>query len=170
MMARQHLPSEEGWTIEVHATDLSERVLTKAREALYPIDRVQPIPEDFKRRYVLRGVGDRDGWARVAEEIRELVHFSRFNLADPADSLPGPFDLVACRNVLIYFRAVDRTAVIERLLRPLDADGLLLVGHSESLREGPPGLRPLGSMVYCRREAPWQRPARAASRATPAKR
>jgi chemotaxis protein methyltransferase CheR len=170
MMARHHLPIDEGWTIEIHATDLSERVLAKAREALYPIDRIQPIPEELKRRYVLRGVGEREGWARVAEEIRELVQFSRFNLADPTMSLPGSFDLVACRNVLIYFRAVDRTAVIDRLLRSLDPGGLLLVGHSESLREGPPDLRPLGTMVYCRREAPWQRPVRPASRAVAGKR
>jgi chemotaxis protein methyltransferase CheR len=160
MLLRSGLPPEEGWSIDILATDLSERVLEKAREAVYPVERIEPIPEPLRRQFMLRGVGARAGFARVADEIRGLVRFERLNLAEAAATAPGPFDLISCRNVLIYFRPADRRTVVERLVRSLDGEGLLLVGHSESLRDGPDGLRSLGAMTYCRERSGWQRPTR----------
>ena len=164
MLLRAALPVEEGWSIDILATDLSERVLERARESVYPMEKLEPIPEALRQRFLLRGVGARTGFARVAEEIRGLVRFDHLNLADPSQWTAGPFDLVSCRNVLIYFRPPDRLGVVERLVRTLDREGLLLVGHSESLRDGPTGLRSLGAMTYCRVDSGWHRPAQLPSR------
>jgi chemotaxis protein methyltransferase CheR len=132
MVLRHHLPAEEGWDIQILATDLSTRVLERARQALWPVQKAEEIPKRYLRAYMLRGVGGQEGRMKAGPELRALVRFQQVNLND-GHGLVGRFDLVFCRNVLIYFDAASRARAMERLLGHLSPHGMLFLGHAESL-------------------------------------
>lgn len=141
-------PEASGWSLEVTATDISTRVLARAREAAYPLQRASEIPAELLRRYMLRGVGSQEGRMRAGPALRERVRFERANLLGQPFPVRGPFDLVFCRNVLIYFRPEDKRRVVDRILPLLAPGGLLLLGHAESLSGLHEGLRAVGPMSY----------------------
>jgi chemotaxis protein methyltransferase CheR len=121
-----------GWELEVLATDLSTKVLARAERATWPLEKAAEIPEGPRKAFMLKGFGAQEGLMRAGPEIRAIVRFARVNLV--GDWPPGPpFDLVFCRNVLIYFDRAVKTRVVERLLDRLDARGYLFIGHAESL-------------------------------------
>jgi chemotaxis protein methyltransferase CheR len=132
MVLRHHLPASEGWDIDILATDLSTRVLEQARQARWPVEKASEIPKHYLRGYMLKGVGRQEGKMKAGPELRALVRFQRVNLND-GQGLVGRFDLVFCRNVLIYFDAASRARAVERLLGHLSPRGLLFLGHAESL-------------------------------------
>jgi chemotaxis protein methyltransferase CheR len=116
-------------------TDISTQVLARARAATSPASAVAPIDRTRRGRWFRRQGAEDDPDARytVRDELRERVTFARLNLAQPPFPMRGPFDVVFCRNVMIYFDDPVRQALIaeiERLLRP---GGLLFTGHSETL-------------------------------------
>ena len=150
MVLRHHLPEEEGWDIQVLATDLSTRVLERARQALWPVDKAEEIPKHYRRAYMLRGVGSQEGKMKAGPELRSLVRFQRVNLND-GEGLVGRFDLIFCRNVLIYFDAASKARAVERLLSHLSPHGLLFLGHSESLSGPTWGVRTVMPTVYAPR-------------------
>lgn len=143
-----HCPPEQGWVVDILATDLSTRALAVARDAEWPIDKASQVPEHYRRAFMLRGKGEREGRMRATRELRDRVRFARVNLIDETYDVAGPFDLIFCRNVLIYFSPESRARVIERLTRHLAPGGLLFVGHAESLREHRGALRPVSPTVY----------------------
>ncbi|WNG40761.1 protein-glutamate O-methyltransferase CheR [Archangium minus] len=132
MVLRHHLPQREGWDIQVLATDLSTRVLERARQALWPLEKSEEIPTHYLRAYMLKGTGSQEGKMKAGPELRELVRFQRVNLND-GQGVVGRFDLIFCRNVLIYFDAASKERAVDRLLNHLSPNGLLFLGHSESL-------------------------------------
>ena len=148
MSLMKHFPEEQGWVKEILATDICTRVLEKARAALYPIEKAKEIPTEFLRNYMLKGRGEQREFMKVIPEVRRSVRFARANLH--ADSYPvlGFFDLIFCRNVLIYFDQRSKEKVIAGILRHLAPGGLLFVGHSEHLGSTVPGLRPVAPTVY----------------------
>ena len=148
MLLMKHFPEEQGWDKEILATDICTRVLEKARAALYPIDKAKEIPTEFLRNYMLKGRGEQREFMKVIPEVRRSVRIARANLH--ADSYPvlGFFDLIFCRNVLIYFDQQSKEKVIAGILRHLAPGGLLFVGHSEHLGSTVPGLKPVAPTVY----------------------
>jgi len=136
------------WNFEILATDISSKVLNKAVEAIYPVDRFHEIPSDFQRKFVLIGVGERQGSFRMAPEVRACVKFARVNLTATAQHELGSFDFVFCRNVLIYFSAETRRRVVRWLCSHVKPGGHLWAGHSESLHELDPRLRTVVPTVY----------------------
>ena len=148
MQLLEFMPPSEGWTHEILATDISTRVLDTARRAEWPIDKAPEIPSEYLQRYMLRGVGNHVGVMRAGRAVREIVSFARLNLHDPSYAVPGQFDLIFCRNVLIYFTPEGRAEVIERLTNRLNPGGLLFVGHAESLHAHRDRLRPVLPTVY----------------------
>lgn len=130
------------------ATDLCMEVLQKAVAAIYPEDVAGPIPIEMRRRYLLRR---RDGAAsqvRIAPEIRRTVRFARLNLMDEAYSVEGLYDVIFCRNVLIYFDRADQEAVLRRLAARLVPGGYLFLGHSETITNMSLPLQPAGPTVF----------------------
>ena len=150
MQLLTHCPETDGWTVELLATDISTHALRLAQAATWPSDKAQEIPERYLKRYMLRGVGDHIGRMRAGEEVRRAVCFGRMNLNDETYPISGQFDLIFCRNVLIYFSAERRAAVIERLTDRLAPGGLLFVGHAESLHAHRARLTPIAPTVYSR--------------------
>lgn len=119
-----------GW--EVFGSDISVRVLERARNGLYPLERVDRIPGDYLKRFCLKGVGDYDGMLLIDKSLRERVRFEQVNLITPLPDV-GRFDVIFLRNVMIYFDADTKRRVVEQLLKVLKPDGHLFIGLSESL-------------------------------------
>ncbi|WP_081681095.1 protein-glutamate O-methyltransferase CheR [Cellulomonas sp. URHD0024] len=119
------LPSGAG--VDILATDLSEQVLTKAREARYsPLEVNRGLPAAMLVRHLTRSGGD---W-QVSQELRGLVTFQAHNLLDAPPN--GPFDVVFLRNVLIYFDLATKRAILDRVRRVMRADGILVLGAAET--------------------------------------
>ena len=139
-----------GWQIEVMATDLSTRVLDEARAAVWPIEQSREIPERYLKAFMLRGVAENQGYMKAGPELRALVRLGQLNLHADRYALDGTFDLIFCRNVLIYFNAEGRAAVVKKLLQHLAPDGMLFLGHAETLDAARFGLRSVGPAVHAR--------------------
>ncbi len=117
---------------EVFASDISTRVLERARSALYALERAETIPRALLQRHCLKGSGPYEGSFLLSRAIRARVKFDQINLTRPLPEV-GEFDLIFLRNVLIYFDSPTKRAVVERLARQLRLEGRLVIGHSESL-------------------------------------
>ncbi|WP_225409944.1 CheR family methyltransferase [Stigmatella hybrida] len=150
MVLRHHLPASEGWEIDILATDLSTRILEQARQARFPVKKAQEIPKHYLRAFMLRGVGSQEAWMKADAELRGLVRFHRVNLND-GHGVVGRFDIIFCRNVLIYFDQTSRAQAVERLLSHLSPSGLLFLGHSESLVGLGARMRAVMPTVYTQR-------------------
>ena len=133
MALLEAFPLAEGWSLEVVASDLSTRVLERARAGIWPMSRADEIPEAWLKRYMLRGRRSQEGMLAAGPALRRLIRFQRVNLNDAEYGLAGRFDLVFCRNVLIYFDDASRAAAVGRLLDRLEPGGHLFLGHAESL-------------------------------------
>lgn len=149
MVLLRAFPPGSGWELEVLASDISTRVLRRAGEAVWPINKAGEIPEADLKRFMLRGVGPREGTMRAGEELRSLIHFARINLVEDNPGL-GEMDLIFCRNVLIYFDAPTKHAVVSRLLDHLAPHGYLFLGHAESLAGSPFKMQAIAPSVYAR--------------------
>jgi chemotaxis protein methyltransferase CheR len=123
----------DAWTIEILATDLSTRALAVAREATWPIERAREIPPQLTKRFMLQSTGSRSGKLRAGSELRRLVRVEPLNLNAPPYAVRNAgFDVILCRNVLIYFDPEQRLRVLEQLAGHLARGGCLLVGHAET--------------------------------------
>jgi chemotaxis protein methyltransferase CheR len=123
---------ELGFQPSILATDISNTCLTKGKNAIYPIQSTTKIPEPLLRRYFQKGQGKWDAYVRVKTDIKKMVTFKRFNLLK--DTLPSKeFDIVFCRNVMIYFDNPSKELVVARLFACLKKDGYFIIGGSESL-------------------------------------
>lgn len=134
---------------EVVASDISQRVLARARTGHYAEARLEGLPPEYRRRFCLRGTGPHAGTLLVNRALRDRVRFLHVNL-DRALPQLGPFDVVFLRNVMIYFSNDTKRGVVSRIAQTLSPGGLLLIGHSESLTELQSGLRPVAPSVYCK--------------------
>ena len=150
MILRTHFPAESGWSIEILASDLSTKVLATAREGVWPFHRASEIPPAYLRAYMLRGVKSEEGKIRAQPNIRSLIEFRKINLNEEKYPVSGPFDLIFCRNVLIYFNRETKAAVVNRLAQQLSPTGLLFLGHSETLHGAAHALRHAGPTAYAR--------------------
>jgi chemotaxis protein methyltransferase CheR len=129
-MMLDELLASEPW--EVVASDISTKILDKARSGLFPIARLPEIPKPYLNRYCLKGVGEHDGSLLIEKFLRDRVRFISHNLMEPAPRLE-PFDVIFLRNVMIYFDQDTKRQVVSRLMPLLRPGGYFLVGHSESL-------------------------------------
>jgi chemotaxis protein methyltransferase CheR len=138
-----------GWEIEILATDISKRALRLAMTGVWPMEKASEIPEKHLKSYMLRGVRSQAGLLSAGSQLRPLIRFQRLNLNDELPET-GMFDLIFCRNVLIYFDPNARTNAVKRVLSRLSSGGYLFVGHSESLLGAGLRLRAMAPSVYTR--------------------
>jgi len=134
MMLLDSFPASLGWHVEVLATDVSSQVLERARRATWPMNRAANISPERLERYMLRGAGEQTGYVRAAPVLRKAVSFQRLNLIAPPYQVPGEFDLVFLRNVLIYFSPATRRLVVENIVRQMKKGAWLVTGPSEGVR------------------------------------
>lgn len=124
---------QPGFRWEVHASDISRRMLDRCRLGIYDADKVKLPDAGLLPRYFRKGFGSREGCVRLKPEIRQRVSVEHVNLFQPSYPVPRGLDVVFCRNVMIYFDADSRQELVGRLFDQLAPGGLLFVGHAESL-------------------------------------
>jgi chemotaxis protein methyltransferase CheR len=117
----------------IQATDISTQVLTKAITAVYAEERIAAIPLALKRKYFLKSKDAAKKTVRLVPQIRSKVQFARLNFMDEVLDVPADFDLVFCRNVIIYFDKPTQEKVIEKLCTKIKPGGYFFLGHSESV-------------------------------------
>jgi len=132
---------------EIVASDIDTKVLATARAAVYDADSRGLSPARLQRHF-LRGKGANEGRIRVRPQLAQRVSFRTLNLVQPQWDLGTPFDIVFCRNVMIYFDAPTQRRVLERLHRALAAGGLLYVGHSENFTHARDLFHLRGKTIY----------------------
>lgn len=118
---------------QILATDLSTDVLQKAVTGIYAAEKTSPIPFALKQKYLLKHKDPKRPLHRVVPELRKKVSFKHMNLMDAHYDVQGKYDLIFCRNVLIYFDRKTQESVIRKLCSHLREGGILFIGHSESL-------------------------------------
>jgi chemotaxis protein methyltransferase CheR len=134
------------WHID--ATDISTRILTRARQGVYDVDKLSPVQPELARRYFQRGVGEWAGHCRVKEALRQRVAFTHLNLLRGPYPFGHRFHVIFCRNVMIYFDRPTQETLIAKLTEQLEPGGHLLVGHSESLGNIRHTLRQVQPTIY----------------------
>lgn len=122
-----------GFQFSVVATDISTRVIERARLAIYGEDQVRDVPLEQKQRYLLRSRDRSARLVRIVPELRARVQFKRMNLMDERIVPPESMDAIFCRNVMIYFDRETQHKLLARLCRYLKAGGHLFLGHSETV-------------------------------------
>ncbi len=145
MVAQDHLALHPGWTVEITGTDISEAMLTKARAARYgqlEVNRGLPVA------MLIRNFERQGAEWELRDSIRRMVKFANVNLAMPLPALP-PYDVIFLRNVLIYFDAPTKAAVLDRVRRVLRPDGYLVLGSTETLVGCSTGWRRVQSGQSC---------------------
>ena len=133
MTLLERLDDPMRWDVRLLASDIDTDVLARAVAAVYPMESIAKVPDAVLRRHFLRGVGAQAGMVRVRPEVRALITFRRVNLLDPVWPVRARFDLIFCRNVLMYFDRPTQTELVSRLQRMLAPDGLLVIGQAENL-------------------------------------
>ncbi|MBN1141282.1 MAG: chemotaxis protein CheR, partial [Deltaproteobacteria bacterium] len=118
------------WNAGLLATDISDRVLTVARNGIYSEERIASLPDHLRKRYVTRLA---DGSWRMNDRLRAEITFRRFNLMNAVYPFKKPFHIIFCRNVMIYFDEQDKKRVVEKFHGLTEPEGFLFIGHSETL-------------------------------------
>ncbi len=121
-----------GWNCSVLATDLSTRVLNTARNGIYDMNRVASLPPEVLKQNFKKGKGKGEGYVKVKVHIRNMITFQRFNLMHRF-AWPEPFQVIFCRNVMIYFNKQTQEELVDKFYSCLEPGGYLFIGHSESL-------------------------------------
>ncbi len=132
---------------EIIGSDLSTKVLEKARRGQYPMERAEKIPKPYLRNFCLKGTGEQDGTFLIDPQLRKRVSFQQANLMGPLPKL-GLFDVIFLRNVLIYFDLPTKRRVVDNLLPYMKPGGYFFSGHSESLTGLVEGLTPIKPAIY----------------------
>ena len=136
------------WPRQFEATDISTRILAKAKAGIYSSETVSRIPPATAKAYFQTGFGEQAGLYRVKASIRDTVRFSQLNLLEGQPPFNEPFHIIFCRNVMIYFDRATQEELVNRLKARLVPGGYLMVGHSESLTGINHGLKLIRAATY----------------------
>lgn len=130
------------------ASDISTRILEQAQKAIYPDERIEPIPVQCKKKYLLRSKDHTSSLVRICPEIRALVTFKRINFMDADFGVRQKMDIIFCRNVVIYFDKDTQQTLMGKFHHQLHDNGFLFLGHSESLNGLEVDFQAVASTVY----------------------
>ena len=151
MTAREAMPSFNEQDIRLLATDIDTDVLSRAASGIYTHTQASQIPEALLRRYFLKGQGTHEGEVMAKPLLKSLVHFHWLNLLEDPWPMQEKFDVIFCRNVLIYFDKPTQQKLFQRLAGVLRKDGYLMLGHSEAMHGWDNIFKPVGYSIYqCR--------------------
>ncbi|SNB44791.1 protein-glutamate O-methyltransferase CheR [Geobacter sp. DSM 9736] len=133
MVLEEFAENWPGFSYQLLATDISTRVLEKAKTAIYDEERVIPVPMPLKRKYLLRSKDRAAGLVRIVPELRSKVSFRRLNFMDSSFGIREHIDIIFCRNVIIYFDRPTQKNLLSRFIDQMHPGGYLFMGHSETL-------------------------------------
>ncbi len=136
-----------GWDIKVLATDISTKALETAKNGIYEYEAVSDTSDSIVRRYFLKGSGENTGKIKVRDFLKDIIKFRRLNLKEGTYPFKRNFDVIFCRNVMIYFDEEMKQHVITMFHKHLSGNGHLFLGHSETMFGGN-GFKPVFITVY----------------------
>ncbi len=145
MIIQDYFKSKPGWNTEILATDISTNVLTKAVNGIYTNESLKPIPDAWKKNYFKRYD---DNNSIVCDELKSKVIFRKFNFMDKVFPFKKQFQVIFCRNVMIYFDNKTREELVQKFYNVTESGGFLFIGHSESLSRSNTGYKYLIPAVY----------------------
>ncbi|MBK1877477.1 CheR family methyltransferase [Pelagicoccus mobilis] len=148
MVLSEYERLHDGFDFSIFATDISQRVLTKAQTAIYTEERIQDIPTELRKRYLLRSRDPQKRIYRIVPNLRSRISFDRLNFMNENYSVSRRFEVIFFRNVMIYFDKNTQEKVVNRLAKRLKPGGFLFVGHSESLAGLDIPFESVGSSIY----------------------
>jgi chemotaxis protein methyltransferase CheR len=134
--------------VEIIASDIDSSVLQFAAQGVYVLERLDALSSAQKKQFFLRGKGGNNGKAKVIDKLRQLIDFRQINLLDQDWKLGSGFDVIFCRNVMIYFDKATQLKLLERMARLLKPDGLYIAGHSESFSHASHLVKLVGKTTY----------------------
>ncbi|MES2759046.1 MAG: CheR family methyltransferase [Pseudomonadota bacterium] len=134
--------------VQIIATDIDTNVLATAAAGVYGIERLDKMSAERSKRFFLRGKGEQEGMVRVRNELRQLITFKPLNLLADAWPLTGQFDVIFCRNVMIYFDKTTQRKILARFVPLMKPHALLFAGHSENFLYVSDSLKLRGKTVY----------------------
>lgn len=152
MTVLETVPAGQFWDFKVLATDLDQQVIDIGQAGLYRSDRLDPIVPERRQRWFRRAAGGPADRLQVGDALREHVRFAPLNLMGQWP-MKGPFDVIFCRNVIIYFDKERKERLIGRFADLVAAGGHLIIGHSESLYGLTDRFRPIGKTIYKKGES-----------------
>lgn len=145
IVLKEAVPS--GWDARVLATDLDTTVVETAQRGVYNIERLKGVSETRKKRWFLKGTGERSGFVKVKPELQQIIDFGQINLMNEWP-IKDKIDVIFCRNVVIYFDKPTQSRLFNRYADLLPEDGHLFIGHSESLYKVCDRFELLGQTIY----------------------
>lgn len=140
-----HQPPLAGWDIKILASDLDTNVTAHAATGVYDSERLEGVPDTYRKRFLT----SRGGQAVMRDELCDLITFAHLNLLGPWP-MSGPFDVIFCRNVVIYFDKPTQSRLFDRYADMLKPDGWLIIGHSETLLNVTDRFKLVGRTIYRR--------------------
>lgn len=148
MVLENYMEQNQEFNYHIYCTDISTKVLQAAIDAVYKEERVSVVPMEFKRKYLLKSKDPLKKNVRIVPELRAKTSFDRLNLMDVYYDVPYSFDIIFCRNVLIYFDKKTQEKVINKLAGKLKKGGYFFLGHSESIMAMNVPLRQIKPTVF----------------------
>jgi len=146
--ALEAMPSFNEQDVRILATDIDTEVLSRAANGIYAMEQASHIPRALLQRYFLKGHGEHEDEVMAKPILKALIHFAHLNLLDDPWPMHGPFDVILCRNVLIYFDKSTQQKLFRRMGAMLRKDGYLLLGHSEAMHGLNDLFRTVGHSIY----------------------
>jgi len=150
MVLEEYRAKDPRFSYRIFASDLSTQVLAKARDGIYDAERAEVVPMSFKKKYMLRGKDPDNPQVRMKPEIRAKLSFARINFMDDRYDAADSFDVIFCRNVIIYFERKIQELILGKLCRHVRQGGWLVLGHSETLTGMSVPLKGVAPTVYQR--------------------
>lgn len=147
MTLRDSVPELASWDARILATDIDSNVLERASSGVYPDERVRDMDDKRAKRWFRKGAGANAGKVRVDERLQSLINFRQLNLMETWP-MRGPFDVIFCRNVVIYFDKPTQKELFNRYADLLAPNGYLYVGHSETLHKICDRFKLIGRTIY----------------------
>ena len=147
MTVLENLPKNDAWDVKILATDLDTNVLEMARGGVYTEERMNGVDDKRRRRWFRKGRGDNAGLFQARAELRDLIRFKQLNLMQDWP-MQGAFNIIFCRNVLIYFDKPTQRILMERFAKLISEQGRLFIGHSETLYRVTEEFKLMGQTIY----------------------
>jgi len=149
MTLRESIPNIDNYDIRILATDLDTNVVKHASSGVYSASRVEGMSKERLKRWFLKGKGEKAEYVKVSSELRNMIAFQQLNLMN-AWPMRGKFDIIFCRNVVIYFDKPTQSVLFDRFANQMQGSSHLIIGHSENLNNVTDRFSLIGKTIYGR--------------------
>lgn len=148
MTVKEAMLSYANWDVKILATDLDSNVVNRAKAGVYTMEKVNGVDKNRLKKWFRKGRGDdHSGQMKVSADLQGIITFKQLNLMHDWP-MNGPFDIIFCRNVVIYFNKDTQRELFDRYANYMADDGYLFVGHSESLAKVTDRFKLIGKTIY----------------------